>query len=1422
MSKPQRRKGNAKNASSSAAHAYLSDTGATFIGLTPEMNIFEFASSAVDNHNPLDDEARIVLRKLVKKDSSTREKGLRELITFLNEHNDCIESCYQHFYEIVDRLSTDGSPTVRLLTMKVVSYFITKLKKSAAKGLKKILPMVLFELCDVSNSVCAAADTVLRENFASEERRQNAIDMFGPSCVELCVSLATQSHELCNPAKYDAEELVEQRRVRLETQALNAINRIATMTKKRDGWMECARKLFENASFVKKTLSSDKNNLKTGLVTLCLMFPNHVELMLNSPIAQWILASLDSEVGVICEAAWSGLIVLLADKSTFAKLSLQKAILPRILFAIRKKKEHWKEMGRHLLPCVASLHEQFQEDHTETKSLAAIIESFLDNLPFDASVPQIVVENWATSFVEVTKWVLSSPKVNRDILDTLIPTISKMAQQSSTENTVASLIHWIFEKSAISDSEAKTLCDLLESGAHHDLFYEQLLQPGKHVQLCTIHASLINKSENAKFYALKSLKNSQSEYFKNVVEKITNHSLIEPIARWNSAEAEIIADLIERFVNIGHSEKISLKIENNDVCRALFLKSSKNTEIWRRYFENRQESTDVIQNMLETWKLKGDGASVAATTDLIHEKNLNIKTDLVANNLDYIVSILKSSENLDAENVNQLCLHAFSLLFVEDVSATSDHYATIAAFIDPSLIPSTFFHELTSQNFDIFWLVEIASRFDKFLAKCDESTRDGVRNRVQIQKNDISQLISDFEFIIVDGLLYSSNVPKSVPQKTKARKMGGCEAYERILKASNLAVLNLAGSNSSELAHGFAAAILAIAEYCRKRYPFIELHERIAQNLNEIALKLSSPLVQRAFATISSEFPWFDVLSAGPSSCEFRFATDETNQFVEKCVECDGIEFLEFVLNLNQQSPLDIFTIAGSSLDNFIRNYLVLKRIRDVSEKLLDEQQIPNKELVDFLLCGVITMLHSVNDFIDDVETSPEVEFSAAICLEIFAKISASTKNRDDSPMIVEWVEFYSPTIIQLVFNWLPHVKSTSAPSPFLHSMWLALNAINELPDLESHSMFSFVPELDAFNYLPPQQFVIENAFNFLKQDLEEIQIIGLVLAKLLMPLMFKNENSKRLAMEVEESAIEMESLKIQIPYIIRKTLEEASRWTTTMLFDVCLVPFDMDCLTTSPENRMAYCDTLATVIRPCLEAVLINQPQVIPRNQEKEYYTMPDITPSTKFYDKYVANLLFRILSRIPAAARLWYKSLPTNAASIVHDTIQRHVSRLLIDYELEKVRMNSDKKKNADLKIRVIPVSGEVVAEYTVDETTMRLTIGLPADWPLTVPSIQLDKAIVKSDRAKKWLLQLTAYLFHQNGSTVEGIEMWRKNVDRDVEGAEACCICMMTIHSTTHQMPRVKCRQCKNKFHANCLYKWFESSNQSSCPLCRASFT
>jgi hypothetical protein len=53
------------------------------------------------------------------------------------------------------------------------------------------------------------------------------------------------------------------------------------------------------------------------------------------------------------------------------------------------------------------------------------------------------------------------------------------------------------------------------------------------------------------------------------------------------------------------------------------------------------------------------------------------------------------------------------------------------------------------------------------------------------------------------------------------------------------------------------------------------------------------------------------------------------------------------------------------------------------------------------------------------------------------------------------------------------------------------------------------------------------------------------------------------------------------------------------------------------------------------------------------------------------------------------------------------------------------------------------------------------------------------------------------------------------------EECPICYQIVHGTTRQLPRLACRTCNNKFHAACLYKWFSSSQKSTCPLCQTTF-
>lgn len=100
-------------------------------------------------------------------------------------------------------------------------------------------------------------------------------------------------------------------------------------------------------------------------------------------------------------------------------------------------------------------------------------------------------------------------------------------------------------------------------------------------------------------------------------------------------------------------------------------------------------------------------------------------------------------------------------------------------------------------------------------------------------------------------------------------------------------------------------------------------------------------------------------------------------------------------------------------------------------------------------------------------------------------------------------------------------------------------------------------------------------------------------------------------------------------------------------------------------------------------------------------------------------------------------------------------------------------------------------------------------------------------------------------QNGLILEALSIFKRNVALHFEGVVECAICyscvklllltcilpnlrvarvelMSSIISLTDRtLPTKPCRTCKNRFHASCLYKWFQSSNSSSCPLCRTLF-
>lgn len=217
-------------------------------------------------------------------------------------------------------------------------------------------------------------------------------------------------------------------------------------------------------------------------------------------------------------------------------------------------------------------------------------------------------------------------------------------------------------------------------------------------------------------------------------------------------------------------------------------------------------------------------------------------------------------------------------------------------------------------------------------------------------------------------------------------------------------------------------------------------------------------------------------------------------------------------------------------------------------------------------------------------------------------------------------------------------------------------------------------------------------------------------------------------------------------------------------------------------------------------------------------------INPTTKVTSRLVAHLACKVYydctSRIPAAVRQWFISLERHFQQVVDPFTATYVSPLLIAQEMAAVSNSFMKFDNMTVKART--GAREVVATYTIDEASMEIVLRMAPNHPLSTIVVEDHRRLgVSVAQWRNWLLGLNTMLSHRNTPLMQSLAFWKKNVDQKFEGIEECYICYYVLHGTNHQLPKLLCRTCKKKFHSACLYKWFNSSNNSTCPLCRALF-
>ncbi|UJR36748.1 hypothetical protein I4U23_029463 [Adineta vaga] len=222
---------------------------------------------------------------------------------------------------------------------------------------------------------------------------------------------------------------------------------------------------------------------------------------------------------------------------------------------------------------------------------------------------------------------------------------------------------------------------------------------------------------------------------------------------------------------------------------------------------------------------------------------------------------------------------------------------------------------------------------------------------------------------------------------------------------------------------------------------------------------------------------------------------------------------------------------------------------------------------------------------------------------------------------------------------------------------------------------------------------------------------------------------------------------------------------------------------------------------------------QLSPSGDLNSQYTIPHLA----------CSVYFQCLSFIPALVREWYSNQAKRIRDAVERVTQKYASPILIQQQLDLA--SSLKEVNVGetglFAVKKHSNTREITSVYNIETSRVEICVRLPANYPLSIASIECTHHIgFTKDQWNKWMLQLKTNLTQNNGAIADGLLHWKQNIDKMMQGIEECSICYCILH-TNNELPKRTCRTCKKKFHDACLFRWFRSSNKSTCPHCRANF-
>ncbi|KAJ2235471.1 hypothetical protein H4R99_001948 [Coemansia sp. RSA 1722] len=241
--------------------------------------------------------------------------------------------------------------------------------------------------------------------------------------------------------------------------------------------------------------------------------------------------------------------------------------------------------------------------------------------------------------------------------------------------------------------------------------------------------------------------------------------------------------------------------------------------------------------------------------------------------------------------------------------------------------------------------------------------------------------------------------------------------------------------------------------------------------------------------------------------------------------------------------------------------------------------------------------------------------------------------------------------------------------------------------------------------------------------------------------------------------------------------------------------------------------------------------------------------------------HVLFSIAWAFPSTFRLWWAGLSqgSRATSVaVEQFVAKFISPTIVESEMHRIRQqdgedrdgsgdvcgsgncscledndccdfsNSVSKPTSIAQVieeydesTVRAGTSQVTLTYTIDDSTLEIVVRMPSTYPLTLPIFECAKRVAVSEkRWRGWLVSAQAQMSRNRRMDMVCAQLLG-NVGAHFAGVEDCAICYSAVGTMDNTLPSKQCNTCKKKFHRMCIFKWFNTSNQSTCPMCRNLF-